>query len=80
MREFVNATTDSRMATEKAPTNDERRFWEAVGLANHGRLKEAKKIMSRVFEKNGDWRRVLRDLPSRRLLNVSEEDLRELLS
>jgi uncharacterized Ntn-hydrolase superfamily protein len=74
------ATEQYRMATEKAPTNDELRFWEAVGLANHGRLGEARKIMRRVFEKNGDWQRVLRDLPSRRLLNVSKEDLRELLS
>jgi uncharacterized Ntn-hydrolase superfamily protein len=74
------ATEQYRLATENVSKNEELLFWEAVGLANHGKPEKAKKILDRVFKKNEDWREVLRRLPGPRLLNVDKETFRMLVS
>ena len=74
------ATEQYRLATEKVPKNEELQFWEAVGLANHGEPERAKKILNKVFQRNEDWKEVLRRLPSPRLLDVDKETLRMLVS
>jgi uncharacterized Ntn-hydrolase superfamily protein len=66
-------------AQSAVPDNVEFSFWLGVALANLGRLDEAKTFLGRAFtDRSGDWRELVRRLPSGGLL--PESALTELLS
>ncbi len=77
---LTEAMEQYRLAAQQAPKNEELIFWEAVGLANNGRVPEAKKILKRVFKKNKDWKEVLSRLPSSGILSLEKDAMRDLLS
>lgn len=61
------------------PENLEMKFWKAVALANTKNIEKAKLIFKRIFEKDKNWRTMLRRLPKAGLLNISDEELKSLL-
>ncbi|MDT0676454.1 DUF1028 domain-containing protein [Autumnicola musiva] len=68
-------------AAEKMfPQNLEMKFWKAVALANSGRLDEAKPIFDEVFTEDENWRTMLTRLPKSGLLNLSEEEIDEIIN
>lgn len=67
-------------AAALAPEIIELPFWQAVTLAESGRVTEALPVFERVFAADENWRELLRRLPASGLLKVSEEDKNRILS
>lgn len=66
-------------AAEKTfPENLEMRFWKAVALANSGQITEAKPVFKKIFAEDDNWREMLTRLPKAGLLEVSDEELKQL--
>ena len=66
-------------AEELYSENIEIKYWNAVSLANAGKLKEALSKFKYVFEKDINWWELTKRLPDNELLKVSKEDLRTIL-
>lgn len=58
------------------PDNLEMKFWKAVALLNNSRLNEAKEIFKYVFERNGNWEKLLLRLPGSNLISLSPEQVK----
>lgn len=65
-------------AMELFPDNLEMQYWTAVALANSGRMNEAKPIFETIFKQDENWKEMTRRLPASGLLNISEEELKNL--
>jgi len=74
------ALSEYSLASKLAPQIVELSFWEAVALAEQGRVEESKPIFERVFQRRSAWRTLLSELPAHGLLSVPEPVLRALLS
>lgn len=66
-------------AEEMFPHNLEMQFWKAVALVNAGKMSEAKPVFDKIFKKDGNWRKMLKRLPQAGLLEVSDEELQQLI-
>lgn len=66
-------------AEELFPENLEMKFWKAVALANSGRIEEALPVFKSVFEADDNWRTMTKRLPQSGLLNVSDEELEQIV-
>ncbi len=66
-------------AQKMFPDNLEMAYWTAITLVNQGKLEEAKPVLRRVFAKDENWKELTRRLPEAGLLNLSEEELQEIL-
>jgi uncharacterized Ntn-hydrolase superfamily protein len=66
-------------AEELFPDNLEMRYWKAVALANSGRLKEALPVFKAIFKEDENWRTMTMRLPASGLLNVSKEQLNQII-
>jgi uncharacterized Ntn-hydrolase superfamily protein len=60
------------------PENLEMKFWKAVSLANSNQLPEALPIFKYVFERDANWRELLRRLPESGLITVSDSELEKI--
>lgn len=70
----VEAALDAyRTAAEMAPQIEEMPFWQAVTLADLGRVEEALPIFRRVFARNLDWCTLVQRLPASGLLSDDPE-------
>ncbi|MBT8380444.1 MAG: DUF1028 domain-containing protein [Ignavibacteria bacterium] len=67
-------------AEEMFPQNEEMKYWHAVTLANNGMIQEAFPMFRDVFLKNENWKTLTPRLVPIGLLNVSEEELKKILS
>lgn len=67
-------------AMELFPDNLEMKYWTAVALANSGRMQEATPLFDSIFEADNNWREMTRRLPASGLLNISEEELEEIVN
>lgn len=65
-------------AEKMFPENLEMKFWKAVALANSGRLEEARPIFKKIFEKNENWKTMLKRLPPSGLLELSQEEIESI--
>ncbi len=77
---MVQAMRRYSLAAKMAPEIEELKFWQAVGLLNHGEIKEAKPLLRQVFRARKEWKRVLFQLPKCGLLKAPEGLLDSLLS
>lgn len=68
-----------RTAAEMAPQIEELPFWQAVTLADLGRIDEALPIFREVFERNSDWCELVQRLPASGLLRDDPEMMERLL-
>ena len=66
--EAEQAQEKYRRAAKNAPGIEELPFWEAVTLADIGKVEQALPIFKRVFEKNPDWAILVQRLPQSGLL------------
>lgn len=62
------------------PDNLEMKYWHAVALANLGRVKDALPLFREVFAKDHNWWVLTRRIPAVGLLDVSEQDLEQILT
>jgi uncharacterized Ntn-hydrolase superfamily protein len=76
---MVEALSEYAEASRLAPQLEELQFWQAVALADYGKVSESKPIFRAVFRKRKSWRKLLAALPSHGLLSVKEDVLKELV-
>ena len=62
------------------PENEEMKYWHAVTLVNNGNLDKALPLFESVFERNGEWIELTPRLVPIGLLDVSDEELKQILS
>jgi uncharacterized Ntn-hydrolase superfamily protein len=68
------------LAAAKAPDIEELPFWQAVTLADTGRLEEALPIFDIIFKKNIDWAELVKRLPSSGLLKNDTNMMKRILA
>lgn len=74
------ALTAYSTANAMCPDNLEMKYWHAVALANLGKIKNALPLFREVFAKDHNWRVLTRRIPAVGLLDVSEQDLEQILT
>jgi len=81
------AKNDTHAAREKysrgaalAPDIEELPFWQAVTLADSGKLQEALPLFQQVFNKNPSWAELVQRLPASGLLKNDREMMKKILS
>jgi uncharacterized Ntn-hydrolase superfamily protein len=62
------------------PENLEMKYWTAVALANSGRVGDALPLFKSIFKKDENWKEMTRRLPKSGLLNVSKEEMEQILN
>lgn len=67
-------------AMEMFPENLEMKYWTAVAMANSGKMKEALPLFDSIFKQDENWREMTKRLPASGLLNVSKEELEEIVN
>ena len=68
------------LAAAMAPEIEEMPFWQAVTLADTGKIEEALPIFKEVFHKNKDWAELVKRLPASGLLKDDAEMIRKILA
>ncbi|MGR3809280.1 DUF1028 domain-containing protein [Jiulongibacter sp. NS-SX5] len=66
-------------AMQMFPENLEMQYWTAITLANNGNTKKASAMLQKIYAQDQNWRELTRRLPKVGLLQVSAENLKELL-
>ena len=69
-----------QQAAELAPDIEELPFWQAVTLADTGKIDQALPIFERVFSSNKNWALLVKRLPSSGLLTDDPSVMRKILS
>lgn len=67
-------------AEQLFPENLEMRYWKAIALANSGRLDEALPVFKSIFQQDDNWRSMTGRLTAPGLLNISKEELNQILN
>jgi uncharacterized Ntn-hydrolase superfamily protein len=67
-------------AEKMFPENEEMKYWHAVTLATNGDIEASLPLFKKVFEKNENWKILTPRLVPIGLLNVSKEQLQQILS
>jgi len=78
--EVEGALQEYRAAAEMAPEIEELPFWQAVTLADLGRVDEALPIFQDVFTRNPDWATLVSRLPQAGLLRDDPDMMRRILA
>jgi uncharacterized Ntn-hydrolase superfamily protein len=78
--EVEGALQEYRAAAEMAPEIEELPFWQAVTLADLGRVDEALPIFQDVFTRNPGWATLVSRLPQAGLLRDDPEMMRRILA
>lgn len=77
--EMKSAMNEYNAAMKMFPENLEMQYWTAITLANDKQIAHASEMLQNIYKKDENWRKLTARLPKVGLLNVSEEDLKELL-
>jgi uncharacterized Ntn-hydrolase superfamily protein len=77
--DLSRSAEEYKKAFELAPEVEELRFWYGIGLLNRGEFEQGRRVLKAVVKKNGDWRLVLKNLPSRGLLRADKTGLQKIL-
>jgi tetratricopeptide (TPR) repeat protein len=77
---FEDALLAYRGAAQLVPDIEELPFWQAVTMAEIGRLEEALPIFHHVFETNPVWRTMVQRLPPSGLLRDDPEMMGRILA
>jgi len=67
-------------AEKMFPENEEMKYWHAITLATNGDVENSLPLFKAVFEKNKNWKILTPRLVPLGLLNVSKEQLQQILS
>ena len=74
------AMKEYAVAEAMFPENEEMKYWHAVTLATNGDVEGSLPLFKEVFQKNENWKILTPRLVPIGLLNVSEDDLKKILS
>jgi len=74
------AMNEYKAAQQMFPENQEMKYWSAVTLANNGELQSALPVFKEIFKANPNWKILTPRLLKVGLLNISEEQLKQILS
>ena len=66
-------------AMKMFPKNLEMRYWTAITLANNKKVKEATVLLQKIYLQDANWRELTKRLPKVNLLNVTANELKELI-
>ncbi len=76
--DMTMAMQEYNAAMKMFPENLEMQYWTAITLANNKKVKEATTILQKIYKKDSNWRELTLRLPKVNLLNVTENELKEL--
>lgn len=77
--EMKSAMEEYNAAMKMFPENLEMQYWTAITLANDKQTERASGMLQDIYKRDENWRELTKRLPKVGLLNVSENDLKELL-
>ncbi len=77
--EIEKAMEEYAQAEAMFPGNLEMKYWQAVNLANLGRMEEALPLFAEVFKKDANWKKLTPRLTVNGLLTVDDADLERIL-
>ncbi|HKL08806.1 MAG TPA: DUF1028 domain-containing protein [Bacteroidales bacterium] len=77
---MAKALEEYSAAEKMFPENLEMKYWKAIALANNNRMDEALPIFKEIFSKDPNWKEMTKRLPASGLLEVSEADMKKILS
>ncbi len=77
--EMKNAMDEYNSAMKMFPENLEMQYWTAITLANDKQVARASEMLQNIYNKDANWRQLTKRLPKVGLLDVSTEELKELL-
>jgi len=77
--DMEKAMLEYSAAMKMFPENLEMKYWTAITLVNNGRLNEALPMLKDIFAKDKNWKELTPRLVPNGLLNVNEEQLREII-
>lgn len=77
--EMKKAMEAYNAAMKMFPENLEMQYWTAITLANDTQIARATEMLQNIYKQDPNWRELTKRLPKVGLLNVSENDLKELL-
>ena len=66
-------------AMKMFPKNLEMQYWTAITLANNKKVKEARVLLQKIYLQDANWRELTKRLPKVNLLNVTANELKELI-
>ena len=66
-------------AMKMFPKNLEMQYWTAITLANNKKVKEARVLLQKIYLQDANWRELTKRLPKVNLLNVSANELKEII-
>ncbi len=78
--DMAKALKEYSAAEKMFPENLEMKYWKAIALANNNRIDEALPIFKKIFLKDPNWKEMTTRLPASGLLEVSEGDMKKILS
>jgi uncharacterized Ntn-hydrolase superfamily protein len=76
--DMKKAMEEYHAAQQLFPDNEEMQFWTAVTLLNTGNTKDSFPIFSKVFRKNGNWRKLIPNLVDAGLITVSKDKVERI--
>ncbi len=77
--DMEKAMSEYSAAMQMIPENLEMKYWTAIALANNGKFDEALPMLKDIFSKDKNWKELTPRLIPNGLLNVSEEQLKEIM-
>lgn len=80
LSDFENATKEYQMAAELAPGNPEILFWFAATLVTAGEVEKSLPIFKEVFQKDENWRVLIRRLVKAELLPDDESIISRIIA
>ncbi|MBV9986479.1 MAG: DUF1028 domain-containing protein [Chitinophagaceae bacterium] len=74
------AMSEYNAAMKLFPANLEMQYWTAITLANNHQVAKALPMLKSIFAKDKNWKELTRRLPPVKLLNVSAQELQQILN
>lgn len=78
--DMSTAMKEYNAAMKMFPQNLEMQYWTAVTLANNKQVDKALPVLKKVFAQDANWKELTRRLPKVKLLTVSDDDLKRIMS
>ncbi|MFO7843002.1 MAG: DUF1028 domain-containing protein [Bacteroidales bacterium] len=78
--DMAKALEEYSAAEKMFPENLEMKYWKAIALANNNQMDEALPIFKEIFSKDPNWKEMTKRLPASGLLEVSDVDMKKILS
>jgi len=78
--DMVTAMNEYNAAMKMFPKNLEMQYWTAITLANNKQVDKSLPLLKKIFTADANWKELTRRLPKVGLLNITEAELKKILS